>query len=93
MNTCYLLIVIPMLLRRGCVVYMVSAQELSRTLSSFEGRPGRGVAELILLRIYAHPASINSLTLIGFSTDEQVSQAASSTLLYFLSKGLRVAVV
>ncbi len=40
-----------------------------------------------------HPFESNSRTRTGFNTAAQVSQSASSTLLYLTSKGFRVAVV
>ena len=40
-----------------------------------------------------HPRDKSSFILSWFKTDAQVSQSASSTLLYFASNGLRVAVV
>lgn len=38
-----------------------------------------------------HPRDNSSFALSAFSTDAQVSQSASSTLLYFTSNGFRVA--
>ncbi len=53
------------------------------------GRPVRGLA---VVANY-HPRDSSSFMLIPFNTDAQVSQSASSTLLYFASNGFRVAVV